>query len=215
MRPNPSRHLQGPQDRYDRHGHRHVVLPREAPRLLRRRWPRSFTNDADLADIIRSLRIHGQNNEDKYDNQRIGMTGRMDTIQAAVLIEKLKVFEDEIAARNTIPPIATMPRSPTSPMCHGSRRASSRSGAVHDPTARARPGGRRRLAKGARCADRHLLSAPRCTSRPPTATIPSPATDWTARLRPPCRRGHQLAHASLSRAPLQDRIVESVRAALN
>jgi len=61
-----------------------------------------FTDDAGLADIIRSLRIHGQNNEDKYDNQRIGMTGRMDTIQAAVLIEKLKVFEDEIAARNTI-----------------------------------------------------------------------------------------------------------------
>ncbi|PTM53356.1 dTDP-4-amino-4,6-dideoxygalactose transaminase [Phreatobacter oligotrophus] len=61
-----------------------------------------FTDDPDLADIIRSLRVHGQNNNDKYDNQRIGMTGRMDTIQAAVLIEKLKVFEDEIAARNTI-----------------------------------------------------------------------------------------------------------------
>ncbi len=59
-----------------------------------------FTDDAGLADIIRSLRIHGQNNEDKYDNQRIGMTGRMDTIQAAVLIEKLKIFADEIAARN-------------------------------------------------------------------------------------------------------------------
>jgi dTDP-4-amino-4,6-dideoxygalactose transaminase len=59
-----------------------------------------FTDDAGLADIIRSLRIHGQNNEDKYDNQRIGMTGRMDTIQAAVLIEKLKIFADEIDARN-------------------------------------------------------------------------------------------------------------------
>jgi dTDP-4-amino-4,6-dideoxygalactose transaminase len=61
-----------------------------------------FTDDAGLADIMRSLRIHGQNNEDKYDNQRIGMNGRMDTIQAAVLLEKLKIFEDEIAARNRI-----------------------------------------------------------------------------------------------------------------
>ncbi|AVO45537.1 DegT/DnrJ/EryC1/StrS family aminotransferase [Phreatobacter cathodiphilus] len=61
-----------------------------------------FTDDDGLADIIRSLRIHGQNNEDKYDNQRIGMTGRMDTIQAAVLIEKLKIFDDEIAARNVV-----------------------------------------------------------------------------------------------------------------
>lgn len=61
-----------------------------------------FTDDDCLADIIRSLRIHGQNNEDKYDNQRIGMTGRMDTIQAAVLIEKLKIFPDEIQARNAV-----------------------------------------------------------------------------------------------------------------
>lgn len=61
-----------------------------------------FTEDAGLADIIRSLRVHGQNNEDKYDNQRIGMTGRMDTVQAAILIEKLKIFEDEITARNVI-----------------------------------------------------------------------------------------------------------------
>lgn len=59
-----------------------------------------FTDDDALADVIRSLRVHGQNNEDKYDNQRIGMTGRMDTIQAAVLIEKLKIFADEIVARN-------------------------------------------------------------------------------------------------------------------
>ncbi len=61
-----------------------------------------FTDDDCLVDIIRSLRIHGQNNEDKYDNQRIGMTGRMDTIQAAVLIEKLKIFPDEIQARNAV-----------------------------------------------------------------------------------------------------------------
>jgi dTDP-4-amino-4,6-dideoxygalactose transaminase len=61
-----------------------------------------FTEDAELAAVLRSLRIHGQNVEDKYDNQRVGLTGRLDTIQAAVLIEKLKIFEDEIAARNRV-----------------------------------------------------------------------------------------------------------------
>jgi dTDP-4-amino-4,6-dideoxygalactose transaminase len=60
-----------------------------------------FTDDAGLDAILRSLRIHGQG-EDKYDNQRIGMNGRLDTIQAAVLIEKLKIFPDEIAARDRI-----------------------------------------------------------------------------------------------------------------
>ncbi len=60
-----------------------------------------FTDDAELDAILRSLRIHGQG-EDKYDNQRIGMNGRLDTIQAAVLIEKLKIFPDEIAARDRI-----------------------------------------------------------------------------------------------------------------
>lgn len=60
-----------------------------------------FTNDPELADIIRSLRIHGQGT-DKYDNVRIGMNGRLDTLQAAVLIEKLKIFPDEIAARDRI-----------------------------------------------------------------------------------------------------------------
>jgi dTDP-4-amino-4,6-dideoxygalactose transaminase len=61
-----------------------------------------FTDDVELAAVLRSLRVHGQNIEDKYDNQRIGMTGRLDTIQAAVLLEKLKIFEDEIAARNRV-----------------------------------------------------------------------------------------------------------------
>ena len=46
-----------------------------------------------------SLRVHGQGS-DKYDNIRIGMASRLDTIQAAVLIEKLKIFSDEIAARD-------------------------------------------------------------------------------------------------------------------
>jgi dTDP-4-amino-4,6-dideoxygalactose transaminase len=60
-----------------------------------------FTDDADLADRLRSVRVHGQGAE-KYDNVRLGLTGRLDTIQAAILIEKLKIFEDEIAARNRV-----------------------------------------------------------------------------------------------------------------
>ena len=60
-----------------------------------------FTDDAQLAEILRSIRVHGQGS-DKYDNVRLGMTGRLDTMQAAILIEKLKIFEDEIAARNVV-----------------------------------------------------------------------------------------------------------------
>ncbi len=60
-----------------------------------------FTDDADLAETLRSIRVHGQG-ADKYDNVRLGLTGRLDTMQAAILIEKLKIFEDEIAARNKV-----------------------------------------------------------------------------------------------------------------
>jgi len=60
-----------------------------------------FTDDDALAETIKSLRVHGHGT-DKYDNVRIGMTGRLDTIQAAVLIEKLKIFSTEIAARDRI-----------------------------------------------------------------------------------------------------------------
>jgi dTDP-4-amino-4,6-dideoxygalactose transaminase len=69
--------------------------------------------DARLHDLLVSLRVHGQavksdiegktfEHDPKYLNVRIGMNSRMDTIQAAVLLEKLKIFEDEIAARNRV-----------------------------------------------------------------------------------------------------------------
>ncbi len=58
---------------------------------------RYFTDDAELAETLRSVRVHGQGG-DKYDNVRLGLTARLDTIQAAVLIEKLKIFPDEIGA---------------------------------------------------------------------------------------------------------------------
>jgi len=61
-----------------------------------------LTDDAALVDVLKSLRVHGQHGTDKYDNVRIGMTSRLDTVQAAVLIEKLKIFPDEIAARDRV-----------------------------------------------------------------------------------------------------------------
>ncbi|WP_296714504.1 DegT/DnrJ/EryC1/StrS aminotransferase family protein [Rhodoblastus sp.] len=60
-----------------------------------------FTDDDELAAVLRSVRVHGQGT-DKYDNVRIGVTGRLDTIQAAILIEKLAIFADEIVARDEI-----------------------------------------------------------------------------------------------------------------
>jgi dTDP-4-amino-4,6-dideoxygalactose transaminase len=57
-----------------------------------------FTDDPELAAVIRSLRVHGQG-EDKYDNVRIGINGRLDTLQAAILLAKLDIFADEVEAR--------------------------------------------------------------------------------------------------------------------
>lgn len=58
-----------------------------------------LTNCDELAEIVKSLRVHGKGG-DKYDNVRVGMNSRLDTIQAAVLLEKLEVFPVEIEARN-------------------------------------------------------------------------------------------------------------------
>ena len=60
-----------------------------------------FTDDDDIAAVLKSLRVHGQGS-DKYDNMRIGMNARLDTIQAAVLIEKLAIFANEVEARNRV-----------------------------------------------------------------------------------------------------------------
>jgi dTDP-4-amino-4,6-dideoxygalactose transaminase len=60
-----------------------------------------FVDDDDLAARVRSVRVHGEG-VDKYDAARIGLAARLDTVQAAVLLEKLKIFPDEIAARNTV-----------------------------------------------------------------------------------------------------------------
>lgn len=60
-----------------------------------------FTDIDEYNIILRSLAVHGKG-DDKYDNVRVGMNSRLDTIQAAVLLEKIKIFKDEIVSRNNI-----------------------------------------------------------------------------------------------------------------
>jgi dTDP-4-amino-4,6-dideoxygalactose transaminase len=60
-----------------------------------------FTNNKDVAEILKSLRVHGAGNH-KYDNIRIGVNGRLDTLQAAILLAKLSVFPDEVERRQEV-----------------------------------------------------------------------------------------------------------------
>ena len=60
-----------------------------------------FTDDDEMADVLRSIRVHGQGTH-KYDNIRLGVAGRLDTVQAAILLVKLKIFESELAARQRV-----------------------------------------------------------------------------------------------------------------
>ena len=97
-----------------------------------------LTDDAELAHTIESLRVHGYGS-DRYDNVRIGLTSRLDTIQAAVLIEKLKIFPDEIAARDVVARryaegLGDVVIVPTS-----AGRIDVRLGAIHHPRRRRRP----------------------------------------------------------------------------
>jgi UDP-2-acetamido-2-deoxy-ribo-hexuluronate aminotransferase len=65
-----------------------------------------FTDDDELAALMTSFRVHGQG-VDKYDNVRMGLNGRLDTIQAAVVLAKLEIFDDEIVARNRVAALYT------------------------------------------------------------------------------------------------------------
>jgi dTDP-4-amino-4,6-dideoxygalactose transaminase len=60
-----------------------------------------LTDDEELLAVLKSVRVHG-GGSDKYDNVRLGLTARLDTIQAAILLEKLKIFQDEIETRNRV-----------------------------------------------------------------------------------------------------------------
>jgi UDP-2-acetamido-2-deoxy-ribo-hexuluronate aminotransferase len=60
-----------------------------------------FTDDDRLVELLRSIRIHGQG-DNKYDNVRIGINGRLDTIQAAILLAKFEIFPEEIGLRQDV-----------------------------------------------------------------------------------------------------------------
>ena len=60
-----------------------------------------FADDDELAKLLRSLLFHGKGTE-KYEHVRIGMNGRLDTIQAAILLEKLTIFDDEVSLRQAV-----------------------------------------------------------------------------------------------------------------
>lgn len=60
-----------------------------------------FVDDESKADLLRSLRFHGMGKE-KYDNVRVGLNSRLDTLQAAILLEKLSIFAEELRARKAI-----------------------------------------------------------------------------------------------------------------
>jgi UDP-2-acetamido-2-deoxy-ribo-hexuluronate aminotransferase len=60
-----------------------------------------FTNDDGSDEILRSLRVHGQG-RDKYENARIGINGRLDTLQAAILLAKFEIFPEEIGLRQEV-----------------------------------------------------------------------------------------------------------------
>ncbi len=59
-----------------------------------------FTSDDELNRLLRELRVHGQDR--RYHHARLGLNARMDSIQAAILLAKLKIFPDEVIARQTI-----------------------------------------------------------------------------------------------------------------
>ena len=60
-----------------------------------------FTDDADMLDKLLSIRVHGQGS-DKYNNIRIGINGRLDTLMAAILLPKAEIFEEEIGLRQNV-----------------------------------------------------------------------------------------------------------------
>ncbi len=171
-----------------------------------------LTDDEELAQVMRSLRVHGEG-RDKYDCVRIGLNGRLDTIQAAVLIEKLKIFPDEIVARERV----ARRYSARSRRCRHRSGAGPRRdlglGAIHHP-ARARParraGGR---ARGARHPDRDLLPDPAAPTGALSALSRSPTGGAPVSERLAEEVISLPMHAYLDEAT-QDRIIAAVRRAL-
>ena len=61
-----------------------------------------FTNSEEEFELLKSCRVHGMSSTDRYDNVRLGLTGRLDTFQGAVVLQKLTVFDDELVKRAEI-----------------------------------------------------------------------------------------------------------------
>ncbi len=61
-----------------------------------------FTNDDGLAETLDSIRVHGQQSNDRYNNVRLGLNARLDTLQAAAVLAKMTVFEDELDSRQRV-----------------------------------------------------------------------------------------------------------------
>ena len=61
-----------------------------------------FTDNDEIANLVRSFKVHGKGPKGKYDNVRIGINSRLDTLQAGVMLPKLAVLEQEIAKRQEI-----------------------------------------------------------------------------------------------------------------
>jgi dTDP-4-amino-4,6-dideoxygalactose transaminase len=122
-----------------------------------------LSKDARLHDLLVSLRVHGQavksdiegrtfEHDPKYLNMRVGMNSRMDTLQAAILLQKLTIFDDEIEARNRV----------------ADRYAAGLAGVVETPVVI--PGGRSVWAQyTVKCADRDGLAAHLKAAEVPTA----------------------------------------------
>jgi dTDP-4-amino-4,6-dideoxygalactose transaminase len=60
-----------------------------------------FTDSDEMRELLVSIRVHGQG-ADKYDNERIGLNARLDALQAAVLLAKMAIFEDEVGLRQEV-----------------------------------------------------------------------------------------------------------------
>jgi dTDP-4-amino-4,6-dideoxygalactose transaminase len=62
----------------------------------------TFTNSEEENELLKSCRVHGMSTTDRYDNVRLGVTGRLDSFQGAVVLQKLKVFDEELVKREFI-----------------------------------------------------------------------------------------------------------------
>ena len=155
-----------------------------------------LTDDDEMAEVMRSLRVHGYGS-DRYDNVRIGMTSRLDTIQAAVLTEKLKIFPDEIEARDRI---ARRYSERTCRCCDYANRTGGINlsvGAIYHPGSRRPARQVRDRAQGRGHPHSNLLSDT-VASAAGLQALPGRRGRGGSQ-RSTCRRGHQPAHARLSR----------------